>query len=248
MPHIRTFFLTVTANIKKLFGSFVLTTPLAIIIASVILGGSHIIYGALAQGNATSASVLFAGKPVDASDYVEGNEKSKVTIVEYSDPECPFCVTLYPTLKQIRDEYKDKISFVYRHFPLTQIHPHAFDESKAIACAGILGGKDMYYEYMDALYNYKSAQQTTQLPVTGKTDLALNVGLDKVAFENCLANPTTGAIIDAATNDGVQAGVQGTPSTFILLKTKKGYETITMVDGARPYEYVKAAVDEALSR
>lgn len=248
MSHIRTFFQTSVGAIKTFFGSFRLTTPAAIIIAAVILGGSHVLYGAMTSGGPAPAAVMFAGKPVDATDYVEGNAKSKVTIVEYSDPECPFCVSLYPALKQLRTEYEDRVAFVYRHFPLTQIHPHAFDESKAIACAAKLGGGKAYYEYIDAIYGYKSAKQTTELPVTGTSDLASNIGLDRTAFANCLADPATDTLINASTNDGVQAGVQGTPSTFILLKNKKGYETVAMIDGARPYEYVKAAIDEALAR
>lgn len=215
---------------------------------SLILGGSHIIYGALADsGSPQAATVMFSGKPIDSKDYVEGNAKSKVFVVEYSDPECPFCVSLYPSLKQIRNEYKDKVAFIYRHFPLTQIHPHSFEESKAVACAGTLGGGAKFYEYVDAIYGYKSANQTTQLPATGKIDLALNIGLDKTAFTKCLQDPATDNLINASINDGVQAGVQGTPSTFILLQTKKGYQVVTMVDGARPYEYVKAAIDQALA-
>ncbi len=249
MPYIRTFLHSTAHTAKRLSGSFTLTTPLAIIIAAVILGSSHIIYGALAAGaGGKPVTALFTGKPIDASDPIEGETDGNVFIVEYSDPECPFCITLYPALKQIRNEYKDKVAFLYRHFPLTQIHPHALDESKAIACAQTLGGTSKFFEYMDALYGYKSANQTTQLPSTGKTDLALNAGLDKIAFENCIKQSETNTTIDASINDGVQAGVQGTPSTFILLKTKKGYEIVAMVDGARPYEYIKAAVDEALSR
>jgi protein-disulfide isomerase len=249
MSYIRTYFHRITTRTSHLFGKFTLSTPAAIIIASLILGGSHIIYGALAQGGSSGSPItLFTGKPVDASDYTEGNTKSKVTVIEYSDPECPFCVSLYPTLKQIRNEYQDKVTFVYRHFPLTQIHPHSFEESKAIACAGVLGGGTAFHQYIDAIYGYKSAHQTTELPANGKTDLALGVGLDKAGFESCLQDTATDDIINASMNDGVQAGVQGTPSTFILLKTKKGYETVAMVDGARPYEYVKAALDEALSR
>lgn len=248
MTNIRTFPHLIITTIKHRLGSFALTTPMAIILAAIILGGSHIIYGALADvGTGKVATTMFSGKPVDSADYIEGNSKSKVFVVEYSDPECPFCVSLYPTMKQIRNEYKDKVAFVYRHFPLTQIHPHASDESKAIACAGTLGGGAKFYEYIDTLYGYKSANQTTQLPVTGKTDLALNVGLDKVAFEKCLQDSATDNLINASINDGVQAGVQGTPSTFVLLQTKKGYQIVTMVDGARPYDYVKAAVDQALA-
>jgi protein-disulfide isomerase len=233
---------------KHQLKQFSLTTPVAIILASVILGGSHVVYGLVSSGTAKATVNMFLGKPVDSSDYVEGNAKSKVIVVEYSDPECPYCVSLHPTLKKLRDDYKDKVAFVYRHFPLTQIHPHARDESKAIICAGELGGTNAFYEYVDALYGYKSENQTTQLPTTGKEDIASNIGLDKADFLSCMKKEDTGGVVDASINDGVQAGVQGTPTTFVLIETKKGYEIVAALDGARPYEYMQAAFEEALAR
>lgn len=229
--------------------TFKLTTPVAIIIAACILAGSHIAYGFIVKNSgAKTENSLFTGKPIDLADYVEGNSDSKVFIVEYSDPECPYCVTLHPTLKQIRTDYAEKIGFVYRHFPLTQIHPNAFNESKAIACAGTLNGAKGFYAYIDALYGYKLSNQTTQLPATGIADIAKNGGLNAAAFTACMQAEDTALAVDTAVNDGVQAGVQGTPSSFVLVKTKKGLEIVAMLDGARPYEYIQAAVEEALSR
>lgn len=229
---------------------FVLTTPLAIIIASVIIAGGLMGYGAIMQGGSAGKATLamFKGKAIDAADYIEGKENSKVIVVEYSDPECPFCVQLSPTIEKIRSDYAGKIAFVYRHFPLTQIHKNAFDESRAIACAGKIGGTTKYYEYIDTLYRYKMSKQTATLPSTGKEDFARAVGLDMSAFGTCMKDNQTAQAITDSTNDGVIAGVQGTPSTFILVKTKKGYEQVTMIDGARQMEFFKAAIDEALAR
>lgn len=228
---------------------FVLTTPVAIIIGAIIISGGLMGYGAIMQGGGTSAPTLaFKGRPIDSTDYVAGNEKSKIIVVEYSDPECPFCIQLSPTIKQLKDEYGDKIAFTFRYFPLTQIHKNAVDESRAIACAGVVGGKEKYYEYIDAFFGYKMSKQTTQLPKTGKEDIAKSVGLNMSEFANCMSTRQTEKTILDSIDDGVVAGVQGTPSTFILLKTRKGYDVITMVDGARPYEFFKAALDEALSR
>lgn len=236
-------------SLSSLISSVTSSIPNAILAAALILALSHIAYGFIISGGTPSAPVtLFTGKPVDSMDYVEGKTDSKVVIIEYSDPECPYCITLHPTMKQIRTEYGDKVAFIYRHFPLTQIHPDAFDESKAIECAGTLGGTRTFYQYVDSLYGYKLANKTTELPATGKEDIAANVGLDKKAFAACLESDDTTLTIDSSTNDGVQAGVQGTPSSFILVKTKKGYEVIAMIDGARPYEYIEAAISEALSR
>jgi protein-disulfide isomerase len=236
------------SSIEHSISSFTLTTPKAIIIGAIIIGISHVAYGYVTSSTGSSAVSMFAGRPIDNTDFVEGKENAKVFVVEYSDPECPYCINLHPTLKQIRNEYADKVAFVYRHFPLTQIHPNAFDESKAIACAGKLGGKVGFYDYIDKLYGYKSETRQVQLPATGKEDIAGHVGLDKDAFLACLSDQSIADSIDASMQDGVQAGVQGTPSTFVLEKTRKGYEIVAFVDGARPYEYIKAAIDQALSQ
>lgn len=227
-----------------------LSTPAAIIIAAVILGVSHLGYGLLSGGTSSNQTPksMFKGKAVDANDYVEGKENSKVVVVEYSDPECPFCIQVSPTMKKLRADYGDKAAFVYRYFPLTQIHPHAFDESRAIACAGKVGGKDKFFAYIDALFGYKMSKQTTSLPATGKEDIAKQVGVDASAFSTCMKENQTAQTVTDVANDGVTAGVQGTPSTFVLVKTRKGYEQIAMVDGARQYEFFKAAIEEALAR
>lgn len=226
------------------------TTPVAVIVGALIIGGSILGYGFIMRDGTSSAKVtMFGGKAIDhTTEMSEGNLKSKVLIVEYSDPECPYCITVYPTMKQLRSQYADKVAFVYRHFPLTQIHPHAFDESKAIECAKTLGGGKKALEYMDALYGYKASKQTTELVATGKEDLAKNTGFDVTSFSACMSNPTSADEITNSINDGIAAGVQGTPSSFVLVKTRKGYEVVAMIDGARPLAYFKAAIDEALAR
>lgn len=235
-------------GLKKAAKHFAFTTPVAVIIGAMIIGGSILGYGFIMRdGQSSAAMTMFAGKAFAADDISEGDTKSKVIIAEYSDPECPFCVSVYPTIKQLRTEYDDKVSYVYRHFPLTQIHPHAFDESKAIACAHSIGGSKKALEYMDSLYGYKSSKQTTELEANGKEDLAKNAGLDVTAFTACMNNQAASDTVTASMNDGVAAGVQGTPSTFILVKNRKGYQVVAMIDGARPYAYFKAAIDQALA-
>ena len=226
-----------------------LTTPVAIIIAAVIISVGIVGYGFITRDSGTGTkATMFTGRPIDATDYVGGKENSKVVVVEYGDPECPFCVQVSPTIKKLRAEYGNKVAFVYRYFPLTQIHSHAFDESRAIACSGAVGGASKLYAYIDAFFDYKISKQTTQLSATGKEDMARIAGIDMQAFANCMKTNQTEKIVSDSMNDGVAAGVQGTPSTFILLKTRKGYEVVSMVDGARPYEFFKASLDEALSR
>jgi protein-disulfide isomerase len=236
-------------KIKHFFSSITFTTPAAIILGSVIIASGLIGYGFVMQGNVQAGTITpFTGRSIDETDFIDGKKDSKVVVVEYSDPECPFCVQAHPTIKKLRTDYADKVAFIYRHFPLSQIHPHAIDESKAIFCAGKLGGAKIFYTYLDALFGYKVTNQTTQLTPTGKEDLARNAGIDGNQFAKCLTSTDAAEAVNNSTNDGIAAGVQGTPSTFILLQTKVGYQVISMIDGARPENYFKAVIEEALSR
>ncbi len=105
----------------------------------------------------------FAGRDVDENDFVEG-DSSKIYVIEYSDAECPFCMRLHPTMKELRTEYADKISFVYRDFPLTSIHQHAQKEAEMISCVGKLAGAKAYYQFIDLTYDYKIKNNIGYLP------------------------------------------------------------------------------------
>lgn len=240
------------SKIQSLFSaiqhSIKLTTPAAVIVGAILISLSHIAYGFIISGQTRPSSAYFTGRSVGASDFIEGSEREGVYVIEYSDPECPFCVTYYPTLKRVREEYKEKVAFVYRHFPLTEIHPNAFDESKAIICAGTVGGPAKFYEYMDRLYAYKAGANQTTLPARGIEDIAKGTGLDAQAFDSCMKDKRTSEAVNASMSDGVQAGVEGTPTTFVLKKTRKGYEIVSAIVGARTYEFTKAAIEQALSK
>ncbi len=112
----------------------------------------------------TSKLEKFAGRPINENDFEEVSGPTNVYVVEYSDTECPFCMMLHPTLKELRTEYADKISFVYRHFPLTSIHPHAQKEAEMISCAGKLGGAKAYYSFIDLSFEYKINNNVGFLP------------------------------------------------------------------------------------
>ena len=92
-----------------------MTTPVAIILAAVILSVSHVAYGfIISQPGVAAPTTAFKGRAIDESDLATGNTKSKVVLVEYSDTECPFCAQVHPTLQKIKQEYASKLGFVYR--------------------------------------------------------------------------------------------------------------------------------------
>jgi protein-disulfide isomerase len=229
-----------------------LTTPGAIILAAVILGTSHLGYGLIMTNGTTSSGpstvTAFKGRAIDESDMLTGKTSSKVVVLEYSDTECPFCAQLHPTIKKIKEEYSSKVAFAYRYFPLTQIHKNAFEEARLIHCVGITSGAEKREEYITKLFEEKFTKQNMTFAPGRKEALASEIGISASSLGTCMKDESSKLAVDASMQDGVTAGVQGTPATFVLYKTKKGYDVISLIDGARPYEFFKAVIDEALAK
>lgn len=227
---------------------FTLSLPASIVIGSIIISAGLVGYGYVTGGVQKAPTQMFAGSPITEKDFVFGKKDSKVIVIEYSDTECPYCISLHPTIKQIQAAYGDKVAYVYRHFPLTQIHPGAFDEARAISCAGKIAGDEGYYAFMNNLFDYKYENRTTQLQKGKIADVVKKTNLDQKTFDACMASQETAPIVNEHQQDGTIAGVQGTPATFVLLKTRKGLEIVAGIDGAQPQPVFNAAIEEALSR
>jgi protein-disulfide isomerase len=177
-----------------------------------------------------------AGDPpaVTDRDYVRGNPNAAITLIEYSDFECPFCQRFHPTLKQVLDNYPDDVRWVYRHFPLS-IHAGAQKKAEAAECVGELGGGDAFWEFNDAIFDQ-------QPPVSGLGSLATAVGVDAGAFQDCLDSGKHADYVRDSLNGGSGAGVTGTPGTFIVSASGESQ----LVPGALPYESVEQVVESFL--
>lgn len=179
-------------------------------------------------------------KAVSKDDHIRGEAGAKVTIVEYSDLECPFCKRFHPTLKELLDNNKGKIKWVYRHFPLTSLHSKAPKEAEATECATELGGNDGFWKYTDRLYEITPANNgldSAQLP-----QIAQDVGLNRKKFEDCLASGKYAKKVQEQAADAVAAGGRGTPhSVFLGPKGEK-----VPVSGALPLESLQAVLDDLL--
>lgn len=243
---------TTHEHYKKHSSSFPksISTPVAILLAALLISLSHIAYAFIITGSspAKSALPMFNGKVIGKEDFATEKIDSAVIVVEYSDTECPYCAQLHPTMKKLQDEYGSKVSFVYRYFPLTQIHPNAFDEAQAVHCVGKIAGAQKRVDYIREMFTYKIGKQNMTLPKGGRELLAKNIGVDAKKFNECMAGQEGKDVVNTSIQDGIAAGVEGTPATFILIKTRKGYEVASLIPGARPYEYFKAVIDDALSR
>jgi protein-disulfide isomerase len=178
-----------------------------------------------------------------ASAPVEGDASAKVTIVEFSDFQCPFCARFHTgTLPQIQKEYVEtgKVRHVFRNLPLEAIHPMAFKASEAALCAG---DQDKYWEMHNLLFQNQRALAPEQLVGYAKT-----LGLDAAAFQSCLDSGKQAARIRTDLEEAGRLGLNGTPAFVIGVAMPDGkVKTVKFVSGARPYADFKAAIDAALA-
>lgn len=173
---------------------------------------------------------------VSDQDHIRGDKNAKLTLIEYSDLECPFCQRIHPTLNQMLDEYKGKVKWVYRHFPLDQIHPKARPAAEASECVAELGGEDAFWKFTDAIFEN---QQTALSDLAGT---AAKIGIDKTSFKKCLDSGKYKDKVEKQNQGGLRAGVTGTPGNFLL----DGKGNVYIIPGAVPYSTLKQVIEKAL--
>ncbi|TAK88052.1 MAG: disulfide bond formation protein DsbA [Betaproteobacteria bacterium] len=182
-------------------------------------------------------------RPVSgARDHIRGNPDAPVTVVEYSDFECPFCKRFHGTLKQLVDQSNGKARWVYRHFPLEELHPvKARKEAVASECAVELGGNDAFWKFADRFFELTPSNNKTDIE-TVLPRVAREIGLDEARFASCLASDRYARRIEEDYQNAVATGGRGTPWSIIVSKSGKTYT----LSGAQPYAAVKRLVDLAL--
>ena len=172
--------------------------------------------------------------------YVNGNKDATITVMEFSDLECPFCQRLHTagTPKALADKYGDKINFVFKHFPLS-FHANAQKASEALECVGEIGGAEKFYAFIESVFKTGGKPTEDVLKASAK-----EIGVDETKFATCLAS---GKYADKVKNDMSQGAttfwVQGTPNSVIINNTTKKY---LKVEGAYPTEAFVAKIDELL--
>jgi len=216
---------------------------ISILTAALIIGGSLIYSAGLKGGGGAPPVAQVAGGDETATnnnpgiddDVILGDSGAPVTLIGFGDYQCPFCKKMYDeTEGKLRDEYVStgKLRMVYRDFPIDQIHPYARSAAEAAECAR---DQDKYWRAHDFLFENQSNLSTL---AAGKfVSMAQALDLDINEFRECVQVRKYAEEVEKDYQDGLRAGVTGTPGTFINNQ---------FLPGALPYEDFKAAIEEAL--
>lgn len=176
---------------------------------------------------------------------VMGNSTASITMVEFSDFQCPFCGAFFSqTFPQVEKNYIDsgKIRFVFKNMPLTSIHPNALEAALAAQCANEQG---KFWEYHDWLFTNQNSWVNLNNTDVAKSfkQYASMLGLDTNSFNSCLSSEKYSTAVNKDEQDGTIYGVTGTP-TFFIGNDQKGYATIS---GAQPFSVFQQQLDSELS-
>lgn len=167
---------------------------------------------------------------VKDDDHIRGDKNAPITLVEYSDFECPFCTRHQPTLDQILEEYDGQVKLVYRHYPLS-FHPEAQKAAEASECAGDQG---QFWEMHDKLF---ALNADSNLSVANYKLAAGELGLKQSTFDSCLDGGDHAQTVTDELAEGTTYGVNGTPATFVNGQ---------LVSGAVPFSSFKTIIDGLL--
>lgn len=214
------------------------TISIAIIIGGIVVAGA--VFFSLRKPETLSGTGNPAlVRPVASNDHILGNPAAPVVIVEYSDFDCDFCKGFHETLNQIiaSEGVKGDVAWVFREFPLIEIHPNAFSHARAAECAAQVAGNDAFWKFTDVLF--------TNQPIDTAEygTFASSAGISGNAFATCFANAssTLDARITADRQNALDMGASGTPFSLILVRGK----TPVVMNGAYSYDAVKLLIEQA---
>jgi protein-disulfide isomerase len=179
-------------------------------------------------------------RPVQADEHIRGNKDAKITLIEYSDFECPFCARFHPTMVQLLEDYGDDVRWVYRHYPLS-FHPNAQKAAEASECVAEQKGNDGFWAYADAII---AEQDKLGGSLTPEAILAAAkvAGVNESTFQSCLDSDKYAEKVADDLADGSAAGVTGTPGTILIAEDGSA----ELISGALPIAQVKSVIDKYL--
>lgn len=209
--------------------------PVAIVIGGALIASASIFgdgnSGQLAQNNPNSHQQRVtdnANLPVQRTEnpHIFGNPDAAISIVEFSDFECPFCSRLHPTLERLVEESDGAVNWEYRHLPLPN-HRNAVSAAIASECVAKLAGNDSFWQFSSALFSNQRGINNTFIENT-----AVEVGVEKDAFQTCIADKSIASAVTTDRNTAIAQGGNGTPFSVIVYADG----STKPVSGALPYE------------
>jgi protein-disulfide isomerase len=192
-----------------------------------------------AEGRALAGKVRPLSK---TRDHIRGNPDAPVSLIEYSDFECPYCKHFHATAKELVEKYGGKVNWVFRNFPLEFHDPAAQREAEAAECVAQLGGNDAYWRYADMIYS-RTSSNGKGVPQGDLPTMAASIGVDKSKFVECLDSGRTGARVKEDLAEGIAIGINGTPGN-ILRNNRTG--AVVTRHGAQPMEQFTGPIDALL--
>lgn len=176
--------------------------------------------------------------PVSSRDHLDGDPSAPIVLVEYGDYECPYCGAAYPVVKALQKQFRGRMCFVFRNFPLTEAHPHAEHAAEAAEAAGEAG---RFWEMHDAIFEHQNALDDKHL-----VRYAEAIGVSGSVIAQTLETERFAAHIRQDFLGGVRSGVNGTPSFFINGEKYDGqYDLASLAAAAQAAEHSHGRVAAA---
>ncbi len=227
-----------------------LTLPIAIVIGFALVAVAIFFTAGRADAptevtNEDDAELVASGTPAPVTDrdYIRGNPNAPILLIEYSDYDCPFCKQYHATMNRIMDEYgvTGRVAWVYRQFPLAQLHPNSPRISQAALCVGKVGGNDAFWTFTDLIFDKRDATEPTN--VTAIPEYAETAGVSAEEYTACMDSGETIAEVEASVEDALNVGARGTPYTVVVVGSQQA-----VINGAQPYSTVKSMIDSLISQ
>lgn len=159
--------------------------------------------------------------PVNERDHIQGNPDASIELVEYGDYECPYCASAHLEIKKVQKQLGNKLKFVFRNFPLTNIHRHAL---KAAIASEVAGDMNKFWEMHDILF--KNQRYLSDEDLVGYAE---KIGLDAEIFEKKIPDAKYEEKVEQDLESGLRSGVNQTPSFFINGQKYEGDSSATMI-------------------
>lgn len=217
--------------------------PIAIIVAGAIIAVAVYFINKQPTTPPPDGQSVANVRPYDPSqDHILGNPNAPIKLIEYSDFECPHCKTYAATLKALVEEYgpTGEVAWVYRHFPIVELHSKAPKESEAAECAAEVGGGDTaFFNFVHRVYEITPSNNG--LDLNALPDIAAGLGLDREKFKACLDSGKYKDKVESQVKEALALGIRGTPHSYISVAGN-----MLPVEGSQSISALRSAINAIL--